>query len=83
MLRRLWLWLRIEKPPKQYFRCGTPLLWGPPEAARLLEQRWREEDEKYAAWVEAHPRPKEEWLDQARRIRRMAVGRSREVPHNP
>jgi hypothetical protein len=69
MLKRLMLWLRIVPPPRRYFRCGTPLILAEPEARERILRQWREEDEHYVAWVEAHPRPKKEWLERARRIR--------------
>ena len=70
MLKRLLLWLRILPPPKRYFRCGTPLIGAPPDVCERIEQRWREEDAHYVAWVDAHPRPKKEWLEIVRGIRR-------------
>ena len=69
MLRRLMLWLRIVPPPEQYFRCGWAYLQCSAEGQKRLAEQWDEEDERYAAWVEAHPRPKMEWVEQARRIR--------------
>lgn len=73
MLKRLLLWLRVEAPPKRYYRCGTMWMRLSPEDQKLMSQRWREEDEQFIAWVEAHPRPKKEWVEQARRIRNRRV----------
>lgn len=77
MIKRLLLWLgmevppskRVEEPPRRYYRCGTMYLRSSPEGQRRLAQAWREEDARFVAWVEAHPHPKAEWLDEAQRVR--------------
>jgi len=69
MFKRLLLWLRIEAPPKRYYRCGTMMMRLSPDQQKLLCQQWHEEDEQFIAWVEAHPRPKKEWLEKVHRIR--------------
>jgi hypothetical protein len=77
MLKRLLFWLRIEAPqkridapPKRYYRCGTMLMRSSPEGQKRIIQRWQEEDDRFVAWVEAHPRPKKEWLEVVHDIRK-------------
>jgi hypothetical protein len=78
MIRRLFPFLRRESkdnvPPALPYRCGTMLLRSKPEQRKAIFEAWRRAEEQYVAWVEAHPRPKREWVEIAAQLRQMHQG---------
>jgi hypothetical protein len=58
-----------EMPPPVPFRCGTMLLDADLEARSAILRAWQEADDRYIAWVNAHPLPKAGWLEEADRLR--------------
>jgi hypothetical protein len=64
-----------HKPPPQLpYRCGTMLLHSKPEQQPAIFQAWRRAEERYIAFVDAHPRPKREWVQTAAELRQMHEG---------
>lgn len=62
-------------PPRLPSRCAIPLLESEDaEALRGAVDAWRRDEERYVSWVDAHPRPRSEWLKMADRLRRMHRG---------
>jgi hypothetical protein len=57
-------------PPSLPYRCGTMLMRCTPEGMKRVCQGWQEEEERFIAWVAAHPVPRREWLETVERLRR-------------
>jgi hypothetical protein len=61
-------------PPDLPFRCGTMLLDTEPETVRRIISAWEEAEERYTAWVMAHPAPESDWLETVVRLRKRRLG---------
>ena len=60
-----------ERPPPLGTRCATPY-FGDDGVCRIppgTVDAWRRHEEKYVAWIEAHPSPEQEWLETAERVK--------------
>ena len=60
---------RLNTPPRLPTRCGTTLFKGSAEAQMATVAAWRKAEERYCAWVDAHPSPKPEWVEKEEFIR--------------
>lgn len=57
-------------PPPLPYRCGTMLMECSPEVAARLRRGWQEDEDRFVAWVAAHPAPRQEWLLDVERLSR-------------
>jgi hypothetical protein len=57
-------------PPSLPYRCGTMLMRCSLEGMERVARSWDEDEERFIAWVAAHPTPRAEWLEDVERLRR-------------
>ena len=60
---------RLNTPPRLPTRSGTMLFRGSEDAQMATVAAWAAAEERYCAWVDAHPNPKPEWVAKAESIR--------------
>ena len=66
-----------DQPPSLPFRCGTMLLRMDLEGAKRVTSIWREDENRFIAWVAAHPAPRRQWLETVERLRQRGAGGSK------
>ena len=49
--------------PQLPYRCGTMLLQTPADRRPAIFDAWQRAEEDYIALVDAHPRPRPEWVE--------------------
>ena len=58
-----------DEPPPLPYRCGTMFLRADPEGRRRIGRSWREQEQRFIDWVEAHHFPEPEWLEKVERLK--------------
>ena len=58
-----------DLPPHLPYRCGTILLDCKPEQRKSIFEAWKRAELEYVAWVDAHRRPRREWVEIAAELR--------------